>query len=45
MVKSQYDFLKKLKEWGFKTNPLNKLISGIENLMNNYNEIEKKDPI
>ena len=42
MVKSQYDFLKKLKEWGFKTNPLNKLISGIENLMNNYNEIEKK---
>ena len=35
-------FLKKLNEWGFKTNPLNKLISGIKNLMKNYNEIEKK---
>ena len=28
--------------WGFKTNPLNKLISGIKNLIQNYNEIEKK---
>ena len=41
-VNNQSDFLKKLSEWGFKTNPLNKLISGIKNLMKNYNEIEKK---
>ena len=34
--------LKKLTEWGFKTNPLNKLTTGIKNLMKNYNEIEKK---
>ena len=31
-----------MNEWGFKTNPLNKLISGVKNLLINYNEIEKK---
>ena len=41
-VDNQYDFLSKLKYWGFKTNPLNKLIIGIDNLMKNYNDIEKK---
>ena len=41
-VKNQFDFLKKLNEWGFKTNPLNKLISGVKNLIKNYNEIEKQ---
>ncbi|WP_440910235.1 NAD-dependent DNA ligase LigA [Candidatus Pelagibacter sp.] len=41
-VNNQSDFLKKLSEWGFKTNPLNKLTTGIKNLMKNYNEIEKK---
>jgi DNA ligase (NAD+) len=41
-VDSQFEYLKKLKEWGFKTNPQNKLISGIKNLMKNYYEIEKK---
>ena len=41
-INNQADFLKKLSEWGFKTNPLNKLITGIKNLMKNYNEIEKK---
>jgi len=41
-VNNQSDFLKKLSEWGFKTNPLNKLTAGIKNLMENYNEIEKK---
>ncbi len=41
-VNNQYDFIKKLSEWGFKTNPLNKLISGIKNLIKNYHEIEKK---
>ena len=39
---NQSDFIKKLSEWGFKINPLNKLISGIKNLIKNYNEIEKK---
>ncbi len=41
-VDNQFQFLKKLKEWGFKTNPLNKLISGVNNLMKNYFEVEKK---
>ena len=41
-VNNQFDYLQKLKDWGFKTNPLNNLISGIKNLMKNYQEIEKK---
>ncbi len=41
-VNNQYDYLKKLSEWGFKTNPLNKLIVGIDKLLKNYNEVEKK---
>tara|TARA_Y100001935_G_scaffold254650_1_gene264377 strand:- start:1813 stop:3843 length:2031 start_codon:yes stop_codon:yes gene_type:complete len=41
-AKNQSDFLKKLSEWGFKTNPLNKLIEGVNNLMINYDKIEKK---
>ncbi len=40
--KNQFDYLKKLSEWGFKTNPLNKLISGIKNLIVNYEEVEKQ---
>ena len=39
---NQFDYLKKLDSWGFKTNPLNKLISGVKNLIKNYDEIEKK---
>ena len=42
MVDNQSDFLKKLNKWGFKINPMNKLISGVKNLMRNYQEIEKK---
>ena len=41
-IESQFDYLKKLSEWGFKTNPFNKLITGINNLLINYKEIEKK---
>ena len=41
-VKNQSEYLKKLKEWGFKVNPLNTLISGVKNLIDNYNKIEKK---
>ncbi len=41
-IKTQSEFLRKLNEWGFKTNPLNKLISGVKKLVENYNEVEKK---
>ncbi len=41
-VETQSEYLKKLEEWGFKVNSLNKLISGVKNLIHNYNEIEKK---
>ncbi len=41
-INNQRDFLKKLSDWGFKTNHLNKIISGTKNLMQNYNQIEKK---
>jgi DNA ligase (NAD+) len=41
-IENQFEYLKKLDEWGFKTNPYNKLITGIKNLIINYNEIEKK---
>ena len=39
-IKKQTEFLQKLSLWGFKTNPLNKLIIGTKNLMDNYNYIE-----
>ncbi len=41
-AKSQNEYLKNLKEWGFKTNPLNKTLEKVENLMTNYKEVEKK---
>ena len=40
-INSQDEFLKNLSEWGFKTNPLNKIIKGTKSLMENYNNIEK----
>ena len=33
---------KKLDKWGFKINPLNRLISGIKNLIENYHIVEKQ---
>ena len=39
---SQNEYLSQLKDWGFKTNSLNKTISKVENLMKNYHEVEKK---
>ena len=39
---TQDQFLKKLKLWGFKTNKLNKTISGIENLLENHKKIEEQ---
>ncbi len=41
-IKNQSNYLQQLSEWGFKTNPFNKTIKGIKNLMKNYYEIEKK---
>ena len=40
-AKNQIDFLKNLNDWGFKTNPLNKLVTGVDNLLINYAKIEK----
>ena len=39
---NQKEFLDKLKKWGFITNPLNITTKGIDNLLINYNKIEKK---
>ena len=41
-IKYQSEFLKKLKEWGFKVNPINKILCGVDSLMSNYQEVEKK---
>ena len=41
---TQSDFLINLRNWGFKTNPLNKTITGIKNLLKNYYAVEKKRP-
>ncbi len=41
-IDTQFEYLKKLSEWGFKTNPLNRLVTGVKNLIKNYNEVEKK---
>ena len=35
-ISSQKEYLDKLKEWGFKTNPLNKINKNVKNLMKNY---------
>jgi DNA ligase (NAD+) len=39
-AKNQTDFLKNLNDWGFKTNPLNKSVTGVDNLLINYSKIE-----
>ena len=41
-IKSQSEYLKNLGKWGFKINPLNKIIVGIKNLLENYKKIEQK---
>jgi DNA ligase (NAD+) len=38
----QTDFLDKLNQWGFKTNPFNKKIKGIKNLIANHKSLELK---
>ena len=39
--KNQTDFLKKINEWGFKTNSLNHLAKNIADIESQYNKIEK----
>ena len=41
-VNTQSEYLEKLNDWGFKTNNLNKVITGVKNLLTNYETIEKK---
>ena len=41
-IDNQVDFLKNLKLWGFKTNPFNKKITGIKNLILNYKKLEER---
>jgi len=41
-INNQIDFLKNLKIWGFKTNPYNKKISNIKNLILNHQKLEEK---
>ena len=40
--KKQSEFLNLLKIWGFNTNTYNKIINGVDNLVQNHKEIEKK---
>jgi DNA ligase (NAD+) len=41
-IKTQSEFLENLKLWGFRTNPFNKVITGIKNLIINHENLEKK---
>ncbi|MDB2515589.1 NAD-dependent DNA ligase LigA, partial [Candidatus Pelagibacter bacterium] len=41
-INNQIDFLDNLKLWGFKTNPFNKKITGINNLILNHKNLEEK---
>jgi len=41
IFKKQTNFLKKINEWGFKTNPYNFLAKNLKEVDNQYNKIEK----
>jgi len=41
-IDNQTDFLKNLKLWGFKTNPFNKKITNVKNLVHNHKNLEEK---
>jgi len=41
-INSQSDFLKNLKSWGFKINQFNVIIKGVQNLILNHKNLEKK---
>jgi len=40
--KKQSEYLKLLKDWGFKTSPFNNLVSSVEEIVINHQSIEKK---
>ena len=42
LINTQSEYLNKLSLWGFRTNPLNKVIVGVNNLLQNYEDIDKK---
>jgi len=42
--KTQFEYLKLLKTWGFNTNSLNTLVSTIKDIEKNYRNIEMKKP-
>ena len=41
-INSQSEFLKNLKSWGFRINEFNRLIKGVDNLLINHKDLEKK---
>ena len=41
IFEKQSDFLKKINEWGFKTNPYNLLVKNFKSIDEQYNKIEK----
>ena len=41
---TQSDFIDKIKEWGFATNPHNKLVNGLEEIEKQHKFIEEKRP-
>ena len=42
LINTQSEYLNKLSLWGFRTNPLNKVIVGVKNLLKNYEDVDKK---
>jgi len=42
LINTQSEYLNKISLWGFRTNPLNKVIVGVKNLLKNYEDIDKK---
>ena len=42
IFQKQSEYLKLLKEWGFKTSSLNRLLKNLDEIEDNYKDIEKK---
>ena len=42
LISTQSEFLKLLEEWGFKTNIHNKVITGVDKLLENHKDLEAK---
>ena len=39
--KTQSDFLKKINEWNFSTNPLSKIVKNLKEVQDNYLKIDQ----